>query len=968
MRGMVPGENFTLQGHPRLSANDQYLILATTFVLEDVGQASQVGAAARDRRLGWRVHVELIAHPVQEVLRPLATQPKPQCAGPQVACVVGPAGQDLWTDDLGRIRVQFPWDRRGREDERSSCWLRVASPWAGNQLGAIQLPRIGQEVLVDFIGGDPDLPICTGRVANAMNLPPWKLPSQSALSGLRSRELVPGRGNGAGGRSNHLVLDDTAQKIQAQLQSDHACSTLSLGHITRIAGNAGRTDERGQGFELRTDAHGAIRAQQGLLITTEARPNAQAHVLDSAETEQRLREAGELHRHAAEIAQRNKGQEAGDQAEVARLLQSQGDAVRGSGSGTATSGTFPELAQPHLVLASPAGIATTSQQGTHLASAEHTAITSGKHTSIVSGDSVLAVALRAIKLFAAEQNVQILAAQAEIQIEALKRSIAMAAKEEITLKADRIVIEARSELIVQGGGSYARYQGGGIESGTSGSDVRHAATHSAAGPASRGSPGLPASVKQGPGPLAVSSIYSALDPGRRGLAGTSIQATDVLGKVGRGVLDAQGNAKVAGLAPGGARVEFGKSPRQPWDVASYFGQPAWPKAALEPATAPTASQLRSSMVQAAWNYPQSLDATAPTGDLASDGTAGSFAAGSNDDGTSRSLSLGTRSSASGDTQRWKIGLGGRTEDNLAYTGPGAAQVPMAAPVPVRSNFFGTVKESVLTGSGDLGVWGDQKGGAIGSLAYVAGGIGYMAGTALPSNDAEAAFVVATGPMLGKGVGLLTDAAVGRFPVLGRSAVTPAGASLGVEEIVQRTGRNSDLGKTSTAGLSPEDALVLRGDGARAQIVQAIGDAAQPSVNALMALDPEAQVGFRGSLATGLKNETKLGLNGERVAFDGFVSTKNGAPYTGPQGYDADFFVVSDKLAADLGNKSFFRDAADLNASLGETFESLGQSMQSSPIFNGMKTETPTFRVFNSLEIQKKLKAGDAQIYILREQN
>ena len=603
MRGMVPGENFTLQGHPRMSANDQYLILATTFVLEDVGQASQVGAAARDRRLGWRVHVELIAHPVQEVLRPLATQPKPQCAGPQVACVVGPAGQDLWTDDLGRIRVQFPWDRRGREDERSSCWLRVSSPWAGNQLGAIQLPRIGQEVLVDFIGGDPDLPICTGRVANAKNLPPWKLPSQSALSGLRSRELIAGRGNGAGGRSNHLVLDDTAQKIQAQLQSDHACSTLSLGHITRIAGNAGRADERGQGFELRTDAHGAIRAQQGLLVTTEARPNAQGHVLDSGETQQRLMEASALHRSAAEIAQRNKGQAAGDQAEVARLLKAQGDAVRGR----AAEDTFPGLAQPHLVLASPAGIATTSQHSTHVASAEHTAITSGKHTSIVSGDSVLAVALRAIKLFAAEQNVQILAAQAEVQIEALKRSIAMAAKEEITLKADRIVIEARSELVVQGSGSYARYERSGIESGTSGSDVRHAATHSAAGPASRGRPSLPAAVKQGLGQMAVYSIYSAIDAGRRGLTGTTFKATDVVEKVRHGVLDAQGKASVAGLAPGGARVGFGKDPRQPWDSASYLGQAAWRKTTSAPAAAPTTiSQVGSSMVQAAANYVRSF--------------------------------------------------------------------------------------------------------------------------------------------------------------------------------------------------------------------------------------------------------------------------------------------------------------------------------------------------------------------------
>ncbi|WKB56040.1 LysM peptidoglycan-binding domain-containing protein [Eleftheria terrae] len=173
-----------------------------------------------------------------------------------------------------------------------------------------------------------------------------------------------------------------------------------------------------------------------------------------------------------------------------------------------------------------------------------------------------------------------------------------------------------------------------------------------------------------------------------------------------------------------------------------------------------------------------------------------------------------------------------------------------------------------------------------------------------------------------------------------------------------------LGNTSSAALSLEDTLVLRGDASRAQIVQAIGEAAQPSVKALLALDPEARVGFRGSLANGLKNDTKLGPNGERVPFDGVVATKNGQPYTGPQGYDADFFVVSDNLAAQLGNKPFFRNAARLDTSLNGIFGEFGAGLQSNPLLTGMKVEPPTFRVFTSTEIQKKLNAGDAQIYFI----
>jgi hypothetical protein len=176
-----------------------------------------------------------------------------------------------------------------------------------------------------------------------------------------------------------------------------------------------------------------------------------------------------------------------------------------------------------------------------------------------------------------------------------------------------------------------------------------------------------------------------------------------------------------------------------------------------------------------------------------------------------------------------------------------------------------------------------------------------------------------------------------------------------------------FGNASSAGLSVEDALVLQGDASRAQIVQAIGEAVQPSVKAILALDPEAQVGFRGSLANGLKNDTKLGHNGERVPFNGIVATKNGEPFTGQQGYDADFFVVSDNLAAQLGNKPFFRNVARLDTSLKGTFGEFGTALQSDPLLSGMKVEPPTFRVFTNREIQMKLDASDAQIYFIPEQ-
>jgi type VI secretion system secreted protein VgrG len=597
LRGMVPGFTFKLQKHPREAANIQYLVLDSQFLIENVAQESQGAQAAAHRKQQWRVDLDFTAHPITEPLRPELSQHKPHARGPQVALVVGPEGENLWTDELGRIKVQFPWDRWGQKNQHSTCWLRVSSPWAGNQLGGVHVPRIGQEVIVEFIGGDPDLPICTGRVHNQMNLPPWSLPGQVALSGFRSRELVKEGGNSSGGRSNHLILDDTDQKIQAQLKSDHQSSSLSLGHVTRIDGNAGRLDARGEGFELRTDAHGAIRATQGLLITTEARPNARAHLLDSGETRQRLVEARDLHDAGAQEAQKNKAQEGNDQAEVAKSLQAQNDAVKGEGAANVEAGQFPELAQPHLVLASPAGIETTSQFSTHIASVEHTAITSGKHTSITSGDSLLGVALQAIKLFAAQKGIKIVAAQADIDIQALKTCINLLAKDEITIRADKIRIEAKTELVIGGGGSYARYKGGGIESGTTGPHVQHASAHSMLGPSSGSRPSLPDGNKPGKGQLELTHRYA----NNHGLKGADYKVTDSAGQVKTGKLDDKGFAAVSGLAPGGARIELGEDPRNPWDEASYFGKPTWPPKKAEDAadamTAPANDMLDDLMKQ-----------------------------------------------------------------------------------------------------------------------------------------------------------------------------------------------------------------------------------------------------------------------------------------------------------------------------------------------------------------------------------
>ncbi|RYX95698.1 MAG: type VI secretion system tip protein VgrG [Comamonadaceae bacterium] len=498
LRAMVAGSFFELTNHPRQKANSEYLILDTQFLIEDVGQASQVKGAAPGRSQQWRVAVDFTAHAMKDELRPDFTRAKPVSHGPQTALVVGPEHENLWTDELGRIKVQFPWDRLGEKNQHSSCWVRVSAPWAGNQLGAMYIPRIGQEVIVDFIGGDMDLPICTGRGYNQNNRPPWALPGQAALSGFRSRELTPQGGNSAAGRSNHLVLDDTASQIQVQLKSDHQSSSLSLGHITRIEDNAGRKDARGEGFELRTDGHGVLRAGNGLLVSTEARHGAVSHAKSMDETVGRLKAARGQHQQLSDAAQQSKAHDAGDQDAVTDVLNAQNTALKGGGGG---GGASPEFTQPHLTLSSPAGIQATTAGSTHIASGEHTALTSGGHTSVSAGKSLLASVKDAIHLFALKGCIRLVAGQNDIDIRALRQNIRLLAKLDISLQANRITLNASQDIEINGGGSFTRWSAGGIEHGTNGGWVEHAATHGHEGPKSlplpdtnlsRGAPHSPA--------------------------------------------------------------------------------------------------------------------------------------------------------------------------------------------------------------------------------------------------------------------------------------------------------------------------------------------------------------------------------------------------------------------------------------------------------------------------------------------
>lgn len=397
-------------------------------------------------------------------------------AAPQTATVVGPNGGDsVYTDEYGRVKIQFHWDRVGRFDEASSAWVRVASLCAGSELGSSAIPRVGSEVIVQWLGGNPDRPIITGSVYNGNNMPPWQVPSQRALTGLRSRELSQ-IDSGASKRGNHLILDDTNSALQAQLKSDHQCSQLSLGSITRIDDTSGRKDARGDGWEITTNAWGVARAAKGMLITTEARLNAESSCKSMNETSERLGDASALHADLAAASKLSDGaQPQAQQETIGTALKKQTECIQG---GNTNSASFPELMKPHLILASPAGIATTTAGSTHIASSENTSLTTGKCLSIVSGDSLLATIRQCMRIFVHKAGMKLIAAAGDIDIQALSNGISLLAKLEISQSANTITITAKEELVLVGGGSYARFNSAGVEHGTNGNFTAHASKHS----------------------------------------------------------------------------------------------------------------------------------------------------------------------------------------------------------------------------------------------------------------------------------------------------------------------------------------------------------------------------------------------------------------------------------------------------------------------------------------------------------
>lgn len=239
-RALSAGHTFVLKNHPDKAQNREYLIVRShyEFIEAPYHSAASTGQAPVNQHATLLTTIEAIPANVQ--YRHPARTPEPRTSGPQTARVVGPAGESIWTDKYGRIKVQFHWDRYGSKNERSSCWIRVSSPWAGGGFGGLQIPRVNEEVIVDFVGGHPDRPLVVGRVYNAENMPPVTLPEQATQSGFHTRTK-----DGSPDAANTVMFDDSqgsemlkmvAQKDMQSRVKNNANHRVGGMSATNIAG------------------------------------------------------------------------------------------------------------------------------------------------------------------------------------------------------------------------------------------------------------------------------------------------------------------------------------------------------------------------------------------------------------------------------------------------------------------------------------------------------------------------------------------------------------------------------------------------------------------------------------------------------------------------------------------------------------------------------------------------------------
>lgn len=485
VREFRAGTCFTLSQHP---VHDQDPPESREFVLTRVeleavsnlpeGLAQALGRRGEAGGQVYRNRFECLRRGI-----PLLPEELPApVPGLQTATVVGPGQEAVHTDAWGRIKVRLHCARPEDHPEagatgtdRDSFWIRAVQPWSSQGVGGTFLPRTGDEVLLDFLGNDPDRPVVVGVLPGGTR-PPGRfsdascLPGDRAVSGLRSRV----HGGLAG---SELLFDDTPGEVRTRLASDHARAELNLGFNVHPRRN-GAAEPRGEGAELRTDAAVALRGGQGVLISADARPGAGGSLLSREEALGHLEAVLELARTAGELGVRHglEGLEDTSQADLLERVRSweQAPGSRGGRS-------------PILLASAPAGAALASGDGATVQAASNLDLAVMRNLQASAGRRMLFHALESIGLFAHRLGMKLVAASGDVSVQAQDGSAEVVAAKALRLMSvgGPLELDAAKGIVLRSGGAFLEIKDGGIRAGGAAGWLGQFANVAWSGPASR---------------------------------------------------------------------------------------------------------------------------------------------------------------------------------------------------------------------------------------------------------------------------------------------------------------------------------------------------------------------------------------------------------------------------------------------------------------------------------------------------
>lgn len=496
VRDFCAGEYFTLTGHPEIDSHPPAerdfvitelqltaqnnlpkdlsarveLLLARNRWMEDGGISLPLVQELDGGESRVRVSFTAVRRgvPIVPAFDPRTELPHPQL---QSALVVGPPGEEVHCDAMGRVKIRFPGMRvqdhkhahgAGASDSPAdSAWVRVASNWAGNgpgsqqQAGTLALPRVGTEVLVAFLGGDPDKPVIISQLFNQRAAPPalsrlGDLPGNRYLSGARSREV-------GGQRGNQLRFDDTCGQISAQVASDHAASELNLGWLTRPKSN-GHGEPRGEGAELRSDEAVAIRGGKGVLLTAHSSEQGAGgqlerdHLIGLADVMQAVLD--ELSRLAIEHSH--------DEEAKPRLAALVDKLKRWHEGTNVAQGAAAQDKQPILAATAPGGIMLGSDDNLALGAQTKIDVVSAGDTELCAGRNLFARAARQLSLFAYELGMKLVAARGDVVVQTYRGKVLIESSDEIELVATKKISLRAPEVEVVSHGARTDWKDGAI--------------------------------------------------------------------------------------------------------------------------------------------------------------------------------------------------------------------------------------------------------------------------------------------------------------------------------------------------------------------------------------------------------------------------------------------------------------------------------------------------------------------------